>query len=62
MKDSPVSVAFRNLVGDDEGVTLVEYGILLACIALLCIGALAGMGQNVSTTYSHAIDYLPNAN
>ncbi len=40
---------------------MVEYAILLACIALVCIGALVGMGQNISTTYSHALYYPPDA-
>ncbi len=34
----------------EEGQTLVEYGLLLALIAVVCIGAVQLMGTNLLTT------------
>ncbi len=32
----------------EEGQTLVEYGLLLALIAVVCVGAITAMGTSVS--------------
>jgi pilus assembly protein Flp/PilA len=37
------------LKADDRGVTLVEYALLLALIAVVCIIAVKLIGQNAST-------------
>lgn len=36
----------------DQGASLVEYALLLALIALICIAALTLLGGNVSTKFS----------
>ncbi len=46
--------AIKNLVKDDSGATLVEYGLVLALIALVCIGVLTSLGHSVSTLFSSA--------
>jgi pilus assembly protein Flp/PilA len=40
------------LVPDERGASLVEYALLLALIALVCIGALQLLGNDVSTPLS----------
>jgi pilus assembly protein Flp/PilA len=40
------------LVRDERGASLVEYALLLALIALVCIGALQLLGNDVSTPLS----------
>jgi pilus assembly protein Flp/PilA len=39
-------------VPDQRGASLVEYALLLALIALVCIGALQLLGNDVSTPLS----------
>ncbi len=44
--------AIKNLVKDDSGATLVEYGLVLALIAVVCIGVLTTLGSHVSQMFS----------
>ena len=37
---------------DEEGASLAEYGLLLALIAVVCIGAIAIFGTQISTMFS----------
>jgi pilus assembly protein Flp/PilA len=41
--------ASRNFVRGEEGASLVEYGLLLALIAVVCIAAVAALGSSIST-------------
>ena len=50
--------ALRRLISDDRGATLVEYGLLLMLIALVCIGALVVIGTSVKNMYSNASNEL----
>lgn len=43
---------------DEEGQTLVEYGLLLALIAIVVIAALIVLGPLISTTFSEVSDEL----
>jgi pilus assembly protein Flp/PilA len=47
---------------DDRGASLVEYALLLALIALVCIAALTLLGENVATEYNDAGVSVANAN
>ena len=40
------------LMRDDEGATMVEYGIMVALIAAVCILVVTTLGQNVQSTFS----------
>lgn len=46
----------RNLITmfirDEEGATMVEYGLLIALIALVAITAVKVLGQNISTLFN----------
>jgi pilus assembly protein Flp/PilA len=46
--------ASTKLVRDEEGASLAEYGLLLALIAVICIAAVALLGQNISKLLSTA--------
>ena len=37
---------------DEEGAALVEYGMLVGLIAVICIGAVTLLGQEVSSAFS----------
>lgn len=40
------------LGADDRGASLVEYALLVALIAVICIVAIAFLGQSASTKFS----------
>jgi pilus assembly protein Flp/PilA len=42
----------RKLFRDEEGASLAEYGLLLALIAVICIGAIALLGTTISSMFS----------
>ncbi len=50
MKTITCSLAyrFRRLLTDDDGATLVEYGLLITLIALVCIAVVTTLGTNIS--------------
>ncbi len=41
----------RALVNNDEGQDLLEYALLVALIALVCVGAITLAGTNVNTIF-----------
>ncbi len=41
----------KNLVRKEEGATMVEYGLMLALIAVVCIGAVTLIGTNADTMF-----------
>ncbi|MGH9138588.1 MAG: Flp family type IVb pilin [Acidimicrobiales bacterium] len=46
--------------GDTErGAAMVEYGLLVALIAVVAIGAVILLGQDVDETFSSVADQLP---
>ncbi|OGP71000.1 MAG: hypothetical protein A2Z73_07095 [Deltaproteobacteria bacterium RBG_13_60_28] len=42
----------ENFVQDEEGASAVEYGLLVALIAVAIIGAVSTLGGNLSTTFN----------
>ena len=46
---SKLMTASRRFVRDEEGASLVEYGLLLALIAVVCIAAVTTLGTSIST-------------
>ena len=53
-----LSAAIRSLVKNEEGATMVEYGLMLALIAIICIVAVTLVGQNASTIFSNIANSL----
>ena len=51
MRDMRVST-LHALYGDEDGATLVEYSLVVALIAILCIAAISFLGQKVSHMFS----------
>ena len=56
---SRLTNAVRNFVRDDEGAALVEYGLLVLLIAVLCIVAIKTLGTRVSNTLNSAANAMP---
>lgn len=49
----------RSFVRDDEGATLLEYGMLVLLIAVLSIVAVKAIGTKISTGFSTVESSLP---
>lgn len=41
------------LIRDDAGVTAIEYGLIAALVAIVCIAAWQLLGTNLSTAFSN---------
>jgi pilus assembly protein Flp/PilA len=50
-----------NFFKDECGATMVEYGLLLAMIALVCILALTSLGTNLSGQFNSASNAVGGA-
>ena len=50
-----------NFFKDEEGATMVEYALMLALIAIVCIGAVTIIGTNANTTFTNAGTALTTA-
>ena len=49
----------RWFVRDEEGQDLLEYALLIALIALVCVGAVALAGSSVSTVFNNIAGAIP---
>jgi pilus assembly protein Flp/PilA len=47
-----LSALFRSVAVDEEGATMVEYGIMLALIAAVCFGIVASLGLQVQGLFA----------
>jgi pilus assembly protein Flp/PilA len=50
--------AAKKFVKGEEGATMVEYGLMLALIAIVCILAVTAIGTSASTVFSNASSSL----
>lgn len=46
---------------DEEGATMVEYGLMIALIAAVCIGVVTTLGSNLQTKFSNVASSVKNA-
>ncbi len=44
----------KNLWNDESGATMVEYGLMVALIAVIAVGAVQLLGTGVKTTFENA--------
>lgn len=49
---------FFSLISEEEGQTLVEYGLLVSLIALVVIAVLSTMGKKIQTVFNVANNAL----
>ncbi|RKP43818.1 Flp family type IVb pilin [Trinickia fusca] len=42
----------KALLRDEEGATMVEYGLMVALIAIVCIGAVTTIGTTLNAVFS----------
>jgi pilus assembly protein Flp/PilA len=43
---------FARFLRDEDGATMVEYGLMVALIAAVCVGAVTALGGNLLTLFS----------
>jgi pilus assembly protein Flp/PilA len=49
----------KNMLNDDQGATLVEYGLLVALVAAVCIAIVATVGKQVLAAFTTVSGQLP---
>lgn len=47
------------LVRDDEGQALVEYGLIIALIAVVVIGVIVTLGGQIKNAFQGIVDKMP---
>jgi pilus assembly protein Flp/PilA len=52
---------FRKFAAEEEGVTMVEYGLIAALIAIVCIVALTGTGVSVQEAFTKICNTVKTA-
>lgn len=52
----------RKFFSDESGATMVEYGLMVALIAVVAIAAVTFLGEQVSTTFTTVGDEMSAAN
>ena len=50
-----------DFIKDDEGATMVEYALMVALIAIVCILAVTALGTSARDTFQNAADQMPAA-
>lgn len=48
-----MKTSFLQLISDESGATLVEYGLIVSLIAIACIGAITLLGGAVQTQFTN---------
>lgn len=53
-----LALGIKRFANDEEGVTMVEYGLIAALIAIVCIVALTNIGGNLNIVFKTVCDKL----
>jgi pilus assembly protein Flp/PilA len=59
-KDQCMRKLINRFRQDEEGAALVEYGMLVGLIAVICVGAVTLLGNEVSQAFSNIASALTN--
>ena len=51
----------KTMLRDDEGATMVEYGLLVALIAMVALAAVKTLGTNLSSLFSGVATWSESA-
>ena len=54
--------AFRSMLGNDDGATLVEYSLVVALIAGVAIVIIGKLGQSINTLFGTVKSNVDSAN
>jgi pilus assembly protein Flp/PilA len=47
-----ILTVIKSMIRDEDGATMVEYGLLVALIAMVALAAVQALGINLSTIFS----------
>ena len=56
---APFKTLVTQLLQDEEGATMVEYALMVALIAAICIGAVTLLGGKANSTFNNTANKLP---
>jgi len=56
---SRITMLVRHFVKNDDAATMVEYGLMLALIAAICVVTITTLGQNVLAGFANTNAALP---
>ena len=48
-----------SLICDEQGQDLIEYALLAGLISILCVAAIKGAGEKVSTLFTNVSNSIP---
>lgn len=51
-------VQIKKFLRDEEGATAVEYGLIAALIAVVILGAVSGVGEQLKNVFNDILDAL----
>jgi len=55
---SNLADTFAGLVADTSGATAIEYGLIAALIAVAAVGAMSGLGSQISKTLNNTTSIM----
>ncbi len=55
---SKIASVARQFVRNEDGATMIEYGLMVALIAVICIGAVTALGAGANGTFTTAAGSL----
>ena len=53
--------SLKRLIADEDGATLVEYGLLIALVAAICVVVVGALGKQVQAGFQNTSDALTAA-
>jgi pilus assembly protein Flp/PilA len=56
-----LAVGIKRFLRDEEGVTMVEYGLIAALIAIVCIVFITNVGMNLNAVFGEICNRLNDA-
>lgn len=54
-------MAIKEIIPDESGQSMVEYGLILALISVVAVGTLVLLGPKISSLFEHAKEELAQA-
>ena len=55
-----IGLKWRDLVRNEEGATATEYAVMLALIIIVCIVAIAFLGNKVNNSFQEMSNLMPD--
>lgn len=54
----PMYAKMQSMLRDEKGATMVEYALMVALIAVVCIGAVTAVGGGANTMFGNIVTAL----